>query len=111
MVSCVVKIIRFRLAKQSEPRLVARQSWSGSVERSRNRGKRLPLKVPEPKILLAGAVAIPGLEAAALGHGDSGFVGERHAEPRVVGLGGQARVALDLEFEQSSGTQQPVDFA
>src|SRR5207237_6579442 len=66
----------------------------------------LPFEIPEPEILPASAVSVTRLEAAALGHRDRRFVGERHAEPRVVGAGFERGVALHLELEQRAGPQQ-----
>src|SRR5262249_16176249 len=71
----------------------------------------LPLEIPEPEILPAGTVPVARLESAALGHGDGCFVGERHAEPGVVGSDGQGGVALHLKFEQRARAQQAVRFA
>src|ERR1700704_2306477 len=70
----------------------------------------LSLEIPQPEILLAGAVAVTGLEAAALGHGYSGFVGEWNTPPGVGRIGGPGRIALRLKFEQRAGTQQTMHF-
>src|SRR4029078_10656432 len=69
------------------------------------------LEIPQPKILRSGAVAMTGFEAVALGHGARLCIGERNSGPGIVGLEivRVNRVALYLELEQRSRTEQSVD--
>ena len=71
------------------------------------------LEIPQPKILSPRAVAMTGFEMIPLGHGAGLVIGERDSGPGVIGMEivRIERVALHLELEQRTRTEQAVDFA
>src|SRR5260370_40955812 len=69
------------------------------------------LEIPQPEVLIARAMAVARLEAAALGHGDGGLIGEGNSQPGVVGRSSQRRISLHLELEQRARPEQAIHLA